>query len=580
MRANPQRFRFNKIFSAYFNAAERRLIVRSVIIGVLVWAVVFALRAAVNWSFYGIVQWVEAGPSLWLMLAPLAAGALSMAFFSHYHTSTVQYRDNEGNIQRLRDVDGDGLERAIALFYTSEPALEKALLGREGVEVRWQLPTFSLAIRKALATFVTLGSGASGGLAASASLIGESLAAGLFKPRHRGEQSSWIPGWRAPRGWMHHFWLWWRSKGPDDLQTAQLCGIAAAVATLLGAPFAAAFFAVEVMYRRRPVIEKLLYALLSALVAFFLSSLFTQNVAMFEVQQMVYPPVTVQYYVALVVLAVSISQIGVYFSWLRVQTSRFFRSGRFNDWQRNLLGFMLTGVIGVVVALFTGHGLDLVLGTGQATIHAALAGDLTLQVALIAGLAKMAATLFTIGAGGSAGLLVPSIFLGSMIASALASFFGFEPMQLIIPAVTASLVSIVNVPIAATLLVVELFGSNYLLPSLVVLVLTLILTHRSSIYRTQREYTEKREILPGYSVRRVAVPAAWAGQTISDLRIRTRYGLNVIGLMEQDESGDSIQQHLALNPKVDRPLQAGDMLLLLGEDHLLDQFAADAMEIA
>jgi phosphate/sulfate permease len=123
MRANPQRFRFNKIFSAYFNAAERRLIVRSVIIGVLVWAVVFALKAAVNWSFYGIVQWVEAGPSLWLMLAPLAAGALAMAFFSHYHTSTVQYRDNEGNIQRLRDVDGDGLERAIALFYTSEPAL-------------------------------------------------------------------------------------------------------------------------------------------------------------------------------------------------------------------------------------------------------------------------------------------------------------------------------------------------------------------------------------------------------------------------------------------------------------------------
>jgi hypothetical protein len=90
MRANPQRFSFNKIFSAYFNAAERRLIVRSVIIGALVWAVVFALRAVINWSFYGIVQWVEAGPSLWLMLVPLAAGALGMAFFSHYHTSTVQ----------------------------------------------------------------------------------------------------------------------------------------------------------------------------------------------------------------------------------------------------------------------------------------------------------------------------------------------------------------------------------------------------------------------------------------------------------------------------------------------------------
>jgi hypothetical protein len=159
-----------------------------------------------------------------------------------------------------------------------------------------------------------------------------------------------------------------------------------------------------------------------------------------------------------------------------------------------------------------------------------------------------------------------------MIATTLASIFGFAPIQLIIPAVTASLVSIVNVPIAATLLVVELFGSSYLVPALVVLVLTLIFTHNTSIYRTQREYNEKREILPGYSVRRVAVPEAWTGKTVADLQIRSRYGLNVIGLVEKHILDDHIHHHLALNPSVGRPLQQGDTLLLLGEDQMLDQF--------
>jgi chloride channel protein, CIC family len=564
-----RRLPFKRIFSAYFDATERRLVTRSIVIGALVWIIVLALKNAVQWTFHNVVEWVDAGPSPWMILLPMGIGALIMTFFSRFRTSTVDYRDNEGHIRQLRDVEGDGLERAIALYYASEPSLEHTLLGQEGADVRWQLPTFSLVIRKFLATLTTLGSGGSGGLTASASLIGESVAAGLFKPRQRAAHLT--HQLRISR----RLWHWWRSSGPDELQTAQLSGIAAAVATLLGAPFASAFFAIEVMYRRRPVVEKLLYALLSALVAFFLSSLFVGRVTLFSVERVIRPPATLGYYGALVLLAVLIAQIGVYFSWMRAQTSRFFRSGNFTDLQRNVTGFMLTGVIGAGVAVITGQRVDLVMGIGETTINAALAGELTLQIAMIAFAGKMLATLATVGSGGSAGLLVPSIFLGTMIASILASLFGFAPIQLIIPAVTASLVSIVNVPIAATLLVIELFDSSYLIPSLVVLVLTLIFTHRSSIYRTQREVDEKREILPGYSVRRVVVPPAWMGKSVTDLQIRSRYGLNVIGLIEMGVNGESGDHGLALNPAVDRPLRQGDILLLLGQDEVLDQLAAN-----
>lgn len=103
-------------------------------------------------------------------------------------------------------------------------------------------------------------------------VIGESISAGLFKPRTQ------------LNGRFNRLMSWWRPTDPVDLQTAQLSGISAAVATLLGAPFTAAFFATEVMFRKRPVIEKLIYSLISALVAI----LFALNNSIYRTQRDAY----------------------------------------------------------------------------------------------------------------------------------------------------------------------------------------------------------------------------------------------------------------------------------------------------
>jgi H+/Cl- antiporter ClcA len=240
----------------YFDEEERRLVFQSAVIGVVVWAVVFALKTAVHLLFETLIHWLEAAPTPLLVFVPLLIGAVATAAIVRYRASVIHYRDKEGHIHELIDAEGDGLERAIALYYTSEPAFEQILTGQEGVEVRWQMPTFTLAARKFLATLTTLGSGGSGGLEASVTLIGESLSAGMFKPRQL------LNGNRLPKGVTGRLSSWWQANDPDHLQTAQLSGIAAAVAVLLGAPFAAAFFATEVMYRKRPIIEKLVYSLI------------------------------------------------------------------------------------------------------------------------------------------------------------------------------------------------------------------------------------------------------------------------------------------------------------------------------
>ncbi|MEM9775623.1 MAG: chloride channel protein, partial [Chloroflexota bacterium] len=386
----------------HFDKHERALVFRSILVGAVVWLVVFSLKTAVHELEHFTLHFLEETSLLLLapyMLGFLLLGALVVALISRFGSSVVHYRDEQGHIHELIDVEGDGLERAISLYYASEPTFEQSILGTEGVDVRWKLPSLSLAVRKFIATLATLGSGGSGGLEASVTLIGESLAAAIFKPRLR--KGGFLSRIFKPLG----------PTDPDDLQTAQLSGIAAAVATLLGAPFTAAFFATEVMYRRRPIIEKLVYSLIAALVAFFLNTtapvylnqtfLATQfdinfeNKPIFHLEEVIRPPIADwRYILMLVLMCIVISLVSTQFARLRKLVDGWFHHYQQNIFLRHFTGAAITGII--ALAVFFGlrglesagwlgvgqyeveHALPLVLGTGESVVDSALNGNLIL----------------------------------------------------------------------------------------------------------------------------------------------------------------------------------------------------------
>ena len=152
---------------------NRRLIIQSALVGAAVWGPVFVLKLLVNATFDTVVTWLDGIPSV-LVVLPLLLGAAVVAFIvTRGRTAMITYYDRQDHVHELIDVEGDGVERTIALYYASEPSFERALLGKEGVAVRWELPTLSLAGRKFAATWATLGSGGSGGLEGSVALIGE-----------------------------------------------------------------------------------------------------------------------------------------------------------------------------------------------------------------------------------------------------------------------------------------------------------------------------------------------------------------------------------------------------------------------
>jgi hypothetical protein len=134
-----------------------------------------------------------------------------------------------------------------------------------------------------------------------------------------------------------------------------LSGIAAAVTALLGAPLAAAFFASEVMYRNRPLLEKLFYSLIAAVTAQAMSSLITgSRPMMFAVENIVYPTFgDMRYWAAVVLMGVAIAFVGQLYRILNLQFHAWFQKGIKNRFVRLLVGFGITGVITLIVYYLT-----------------------------------------------------------------------------------------------------------------------------------------------------------------------------------------------------------------------------------
>jgi CIC family chloride channel protein len=563
------------------DAEERRLVVQAVVVGVVVWAFAAALKWGVTQGMALLSALLAKAGTVLLVWPSLILGSLLVAALVRIRPVTIHYRDQDGKLHPLEGVEGDGVERAIALYFASEPTIERTLVGEHGVHARWRMPTFSLAVRKMFASLFTISSGGAGGLEASVTLVGECTASGLFKPRALPRAMQRV---RKNLTLFERVVEWWSTSQPEDLQAAQLCGIAAAISTLLGTPFAAAFFAIEVIYRRRPIVDRLMYALISALIAFFLNHLVTGAHSPFPVVSTRPPLYMGRYYVALFAMAASMGVLSSGFRYVRGQADRVFH--RFSPWQRHVTGACITGAcaVGAVYGLSAmalplpayARGTEaawLVLGPGEDLIHAAVHGELTLAVAAIVLVARFLATVSTVGSGGSAGLLFPTLCFGCLVAAGFAELFDLDATFLSVPAMTASLASVANVQLAAILLVVEGFGAPWIVPAMFALVVASIFAHKNSIYRGQRDTFNPGQILPGVSVRRIRVAGEWAGKDLRALGVRERFGLTVIGMVDRSDGPDGVEERVLLNPPPDKVLTRGDLLIVLGEDERLERLA-------
>jgi CIC family chloride channel protein len=423
------------------------------------------LFSAVVWTVCSFMRWLVHGAAHWLFHD--TAGAFDWGTAGWLVGILTLGGLVRGLLFRRpgwEHVSGDGMNIALDHYHCTYDHLEN------DPQPRYDRPAFALASKKALGTVLTLGSGGSGGLEGPVVLISECICAGLARIA--------------------------QVRSEAELRTYQLAGIAAGVCTLLLAPFTAALFAVEAMYGDRLIYRKFAYALLGAMTAYILNELFLGFEPIFVAAPQEQSYTLSEYGIcALVAVAVS-APVALAFGTIVIQVESLV--SKVHPILQGAAGGLIAGLVAVGLWGTVGLSPEHVLGMGEDTISALLSvdseGALKLWwVLALALLGKMATTSATVRTGGSAGLLVPSMFLGGVAGAttaqllALTGILGSESVPLfVVVGIASSLVAVVGVPLAAIALVLEVFGASFGPPAVLACGLTYVLTLRLTIYRSQR----------------------------------------------------------------------------------------------
>lgn len=366
----------------------------------------------------------------------------------------------------FKDSFGNGVSEALASFQRTHDNTksEKSIL-----QNTYKLSSFFKTIKRVLVTIMTLGVGGSGGIAGPAIPVGLYIGAGFAK----------LFGVRN---------LLW-------LRILEMCGISAAITTLLHAPLTGAVFALELVFGCKFVYRLLTCALVSSLVAYILTNNILEAKSLFDIHEHAIRYGAYEYMtVALVSIVVSIpSGIGISlifhlihkaFSYLPVIL-------------RVPIGAFLCASIAILMSFYFGLDPIHILGVGEETVtrfFAPTTPDPALnswKMLLVIVILKIFLTGFTIISGGSAGLLVPAIFIGAASSRSLfllLSSYHLLPATegllalLMVTGIASSLIFVMDLPIAAVLFVGELFDASFIPPCIVAVAISHVLSRHLKQY--------------------------------------------------------------------------------------------------
>ncbi|MEE9543837.1 MAG: chloride channel protein, partial [Thermodesulfobacteriota bacterium] len=119
---------------------------------------------------------------------------------------------------------------------------------------------------------------------------------------------------------------------------------------------------------------------------------------------------------------------------------------------------------------------------GLNVIHSTLEGG---DVSPVAFLLKSIFTSITLNFGGSGGIVTPIFFVGTTAGNLFASVFGLNTAIFAAIGLVSVLAGAANTPIAASILAVELFGTEVAPYAAVACVISFVMTGHRSVYSTQ-----------------------------------------------------------------------------------------------
>ena len=280
-----------------------------------------------------------------------------------------------------------------------------------------------------------------------------------------------------------------------DLKVGAISGFAAAIGTIFHAPIAGGFFAVEILEKTNMKYRYLFPALLSSAFAVFFAQ--ELNLPAFYIFKI--PPQTVpsNIYLYVIIAGLVTGAVGRWYNLIYQNIARFVKR---NEKQHLLLEVIVASTIVAFIAFYINPDL---MGTSNNLIYqitndidglkASFPFQMNFVLILIVYLIiKMVGNCITVGSGLSAGFTGPIIIVGMLIGLIFSTIAGIEYYTsefyaLICAGFTGMLASSLNIPIAAMILSIEVFGYNYA----VVGIITTIIAFKFNDYNTLFDYSSE-----------------------------------------------------------------------------------------
>jgi len=311
---------------------------------------------------------------------------------------------------------------------------------------------------KMLASFLTLGSGGSGGSEGPICQIGAGLGSLLAQKL---------------------------KVTPREMRILMAAGLGAGIGSIFRAPLTGALFASEILYKD-PEFEAdvIIPTAIASTIAYSLFCSIYGWGSLFKAEDYKFSNVLAlgPYAVLAICLTVGIFLfVNIFWGFHDFCQKKV----KLPLWIKPAIGGIMTGTLGLF--------LPQVLGFSYGFIQDGLYGKVTLGMFLAVALGKILATTFSIGSGGSGGVFGPSVVIGGSIGGAVGLFFHDllpsvvpSPSPFIIVGMAGFLAGSSNIPISAVIVVSEITSSYHLLlPSMMVCSLSYFLSRKWNLYRAQ-----------------------------------------------------------------------------------------------
>lgn len=264
-----------------------------------------------------------------------------------------------------------------------------------------------------------------------------------------------------------------------DMRTFAIAGAAAGLSAVFRAPLGAAIYAIEVPYKNDLEPGAAIPSMISSVVSYLLFVSLSGYEPLFQAPD-VDLELSMLVVAAIVVLGALIGLAGRLFIATMHLSERVAKRSAQPLAAKVMYGGLLVGCMGLFVPE--------VLGLAEREIAMLIEGSITsvgFLLALFA--AKMLATSFTVGSGGSGGVFFPSLMMGGALGAAFASLTGLAPMPLfVIAGMGAMMAGVSKTPIAATVLMAEVVGGyTVLIPVMLASAAAYIVTGDQTLFRNQ-----------------------------------------------------------------------------------------------